>query len=67
MSCYGFALVSKLRGLKGCWLTYTGASLTLIVTRGVIQDLYQVRKETQIKHEENNERIISQGTEDGIC
>ncbi|KAH8701138.1 hypothetical protein BGW36DRAFT_292977 [Talaromyces proteolyticus] len=47
------------------WLCL-GASLSFIAYRRVIRDLYEVRKLTEIRHDENDERMISQGTEDAL-
>ncbi|OKL56862.1 hypothetical protein UA08_07829 [Talaromyces atroroseus] len=46
------------------WLVL-GVSLGFVAARRIVHDLYQVRELTQITRPENDERMISQGTEDG--
>jgi hypothetical protein len=43
----------------------TGLSLGFVAARRIVRDLYQVRELTEITRPENDERMISQGTEDG--
>jgi hypothetical protein len=45
-------------------LIFSGFTLVFAV-RGIIQDLRQVVDLTEIKHVENEDKIISEGTEDG--
>jgi hypothetical protein len=34
--------------------------------RGIAADLYQVNELTEIKNDDNDDKIISEGTEDGM-
>lgn len=47
-------------------LTYPGVSLFFAV-RGIATDLRQVVDLTEIKHIEREDKIISEGTEEGRC
>lgn len=48
------------------FLTDLGISLFFAV-RGIVTDLRQVVELTEIKHNEREDKIISEGTEDGTC
>ena len=48
----------------GSGTDYLGASLFL-AARGIAADLRQVQKLTEITHVEKDDRMISEGTEDG--
>lgn len=63
--CYGFALVRISENDCGCLkLTRLGISLFFAV-RGIATDLRQVVDLTEIKHVEREDKIISEGTEEG--
>lgn len=66
IGCYGYVSVClflKLWHLNQ-WLIVAGASLFFAV-RGIAADLRHVRDLTQIKHVEKEDKMISEGTEDG--
>jgi hypothetical protein len=44
----------------------SGASLGFLACRRLVRNLHEVPKLTEIRHDENDERMISQGTEDGM-
>lgn len=50
------------------WIDLIRAGITLgyFAARGIVADLHRVRELTEIKHDDNEERMISQGTEDGM-
>jgi hypothetical protein len=48
----------------GYLLTHLGVSLFFAV-RGIAADLHRVNELTEIKNDDNDDKIISEGTEDG--
>lgn len=43
-----------------------GLSLGFVAARRIVRDLYEVRELTEIKRPDNDESVISKGTEDGM-
>lgn len=43
-----------------------GLSLGFVAARRIVRDLYQVRELTEIKRPDNDENVITKGTEDGM-
>lgn len=66
INCYGSASVRPCITLLVDWIADCPGASLFLAARGIATDLRRVHDLTEIKHIEKEDKMISEGTEDGL-